>query len=287
MNFLTSSQRSSSPGRGRATVIGGDDATLREFLAQVTGAHGLMGDTTVYVGQLPPDEADISIPLPSDAQIVGSIVRGTISIEILLTIRASVEQAHTAYDALLLASGWQPVEDFPMGPRGFVDSPMVMRRYCNQSAKATLLVNAGAADSDSAMLRLTRSHDPHPCASRSMMNHDIFKFMPNLQTPPGARLILGRSGSGGSGGNPGARNISSSAVLSTNLPMAQVTQAYIDQLNALGWQPVSAEINERAASAIWIVTQDDSRWSAFFTLVADPIQPGEYQLWLYLSERPA
>ncbi|MCC6802241.1 MAG: hypothetical protein IT319_05095 [Anaerolineae bacterium] len=285
MNFLMSNPRSSSQGNGRAAVIGGDEVALREFLAQTTGAHGLMGDTTVYVGQLPPAELDAPIPLPPDAQIVGSIVRGTTSIEILLTVKTSVEQTNAACEQLLLARDWQPVEEIPMGARGFVDSPVVMRRYCHQGAKAAVMVSISKADADITMLRFNLSHEPNPCQPRTMMHVDIFKYMPNLQTPSGARLILGRSGSGGGGGSPGARSVSSTAVLVTDLPVAQVAQAYIDQLNALDWQPVSAEIGERFAAGAWITTQDESRWSAFFTLAADPIQPDEYQLWLYLSER--
>lgn len=283
MNFLMSNPRSPSQGSGRAAVVGGDEAALREFPAQTTGAHGLMGETTVYVAQLPPLE--LELPIPPDARIVGSIVRGTTGVEILLTIKASVEQADAAYEQLLIAHHWQPVEDMPMGARGFVDSPVVMRRYCHPGAKAAVMVSASSADADTTMLRFNLSHEPSPCQPRTMMHVDLFKYMPNLQTPPGARLILGRSGQGGGGGNPGARNVSSAAVLTTDLPLAQVAQAYIDQLNALGWQPVSSEIGERFATGAWIMTQDESRWSVFFTLAADPIQADEYQLWLYLSER--
>lgn len=283
MNFLTSRPGLSSSGGGRATIVGGDNATLREFLAQTTGAFGMMGETTVYIGQLPPSELGIPIPLPQDAQITGSIVRGTNSVEVLTIAHASTEQAHASYEKLLLASGWQQVEDFPMGPRGFVDSPMIVRRYCNKNARASLLVNASAADNDSTALRLNLSHDPHPCVSHGMMHRDIYKYLPNLQTPPGVRLIPGGySGSGG--GNPGSRHVNSAASLATERSVAEIAQAYDDQLSALGWRQVASETGERFACSTWITTQEDTRWSAFLTLATNPVTPNEYNVWLSVHE---
>jgi len=90
----------------RATIVGGDESALREFLAQTTGAFGLMGETTVYIGQLPPNELDIPTPLPPNARLVGTIVRGTTNVEILTVIDAPLEQAHAACESFLLANGW-------------------------------------------------------------------------------------------------------------------------------------------------------------------------------------
>ena len=35
----------------------------------------------------------------------------------------------------------------------------------------------------------------------------------------------------------------------------------------------------------WTLTHDDSRWSAYFTLAADPVTPNQYIMHLYLYEQ--
>ena len=144
MNFLTSRPRPSGTGAGHATIIGGDERALREFVAHWMGNVGFMGETTIYIGQLPPADAGLPMPQPEDAQIVGTILRETTGIEILATVSAPPEQAFADYERALLTSGWSHIEDLPTRPHGFSDHRAFARRYCNASAKAALFVTVGA-----------------------------------------------------------------------------------------------------------------------------------------------
>ncbi len=284
MNFLTSRPRPSGTGAGRATIIGGDERALREFVAQWMSNVGFMGETTIYIGQLPPTDAALPMPHPKGAQIVGTILRETTGIEILALVSTPPEQAFADYEQALLAGGWSQIEDLPTRPHGFSDRRAFARRYCNDSAKAALFVTVGTAADGATVLRLNLSHEPKPCAPRGM-GYDIYQYLPDLQTPPGVTLLPFRNQGMGGGGNPGSRTVSSSAGLSSELSPAEIAQAYNDQLSALGWQQISAEAAPHFACSSWVNSLEDTPWSLTFTLAADPISANEYQVWLHLSER--
>lgn len=285
MNFASTSSSSSASGDGRAMVIGGDEAALRAFLAESTGMFGVMGETTVYIGQLPPAEVSLPIPLIPDVEISGSIVRGTDNVEILLRNRLPPEQTHEAYETLLLASGWQAVENMPMGMRGFVNTKRVMGRYCQKDEQASLMLHISEAEGNATSVRLNISREKHPCAPPGGgMGHNIYNLLPNLVTPSGVKLLPSSHTMSG-GGNFGSRYASSSATLESDLSTAAIANAYNRQLDASGWERVFAEAGERSAVSSWMMAEDDGRLSLYFTLVADASNPDEYHVWLAVYEQ--
>lgn len=282
MNVLTSRGMGGMMGAGRATIIGGDAASLRDFVTYWIGGGALFGGAaTVYVGSLPGEAMAFELPLSEGARVMGSVVREAMGVEILLAVPQPMEQVAAFYETALPTAGWQRAEDFPMGGRGFTDRRMVSQRYCNPAAKQVLSVNAGA-DGEGSAVRLHINPQANPCAS-PRMGSDVFKYLPVLETPAGARLLLAKSSMSG-GGSEGTRYIQSTAAVTTDLSIAAIAQAYADQLIALGWQQASAVVGESVAGSTWIAPGSEGKWSGFLTLMTDPLAQGEYKLALTLYE---
>src|SRR5579864_5049391 len=98
---------------GNVRVIGGDDSAFREFLVYYIGTMSL-DDTEVaaYIGQLPPETLALEIPLPTEARVIGCIIRKDRT-EIYLLAGSTPEASLASYEQLLTANGWGFVTQFP------------------------------------------------------------------------------------------------------------------------------------------------------------------------------
>lgn len=271
MNFLAHIS-----GRGNIHIVGGDEASFKQYLGHyLVGASIHGGETTVYIGQLPPTEATkFEVPIPDSVHVIGSTVRDNILSDVLLNTDATAEDAMTTYDQLLLAAGWRFIEDMRFQLGGFANKELpVPRRYCK--VYLTLTVSVGKIENTTA-LRLSINQDTHPC--RPVMMHHVDHFMPTLETPLGVRLV-GSNASGGSGGLGGNYFLLFASV-TTDMPVSELARSYHDQLNAFNWQLLSETINDNSILSIWQVLREDIMWTAYFTIAARPHSSGEYMMWL-------
>ena len=268
-------------------IIGGDEDALREFVLRYLGAGGAYTeDTTILIGALP-DELPFDLPLPNDAQIVGSIVRSdSHSIEIIADSALEPDAVVAFFDDAL-ADGWESAQGGMMPVGGFVENPFTMGQFCYNEGEAALNINASSAPSGMTDIRfyIISPGDAYMCAGGSEMAvQDAFRLLPRLTTPEGVELLPG-SGGGGGGGFPGRRSASSTANLTTERPLQDIADDYNAQLVDAGWEQSDSAVSGGVAWSGWTFTDETgARWGGTFTITASPTDDGEYAAWLMIQE---
>jgi len=283
MEYLT--PRPPGSQEGNVQIIGGDEPELRRFLLHSwSNMSDIRGKTAIYIGQLSPEHAATQIPVPEGYQVIGSIDSENGEHEVWLETSASTEEALEFCEETVLKAGWKFIEEWLGGPAGFVDSERpTPRTYCREPANIVLSVRVSRGPTMTAIWLSTRPQ-ADPCASRMFPGQSVmYQILPSLQTPPNAKLSKNRSGSGGS--NKGTASYSSSASLKTEMPFRDVVQAYDEQLTAIGWKPLNKNHDEKSAMSTWQFSKNDSLWSAYFSIAANPAQNDEYLLRLQIDEQ--
>ncbi len=228
--------------------------TLTQRLLSSPYPGGPAEEVQILVGKLPP-ALPIELPLPEKAGIIGSLVRGDHSAQIVLDVDQPAAAVVAFYRAQLEPAGWQEF-DWPMRPRGFGygwEANAVM--FCQSRRGPSLTVSAFEAEGAWTDVRLNLQTDPRhsPCAMPGRAYGPMMSPIPNLRAPAGARMYGGGS-SGGGGGN----SWHSAATLETGLDAAALAAHYNQQLQAAGWEIVD---QGRAGSSAWSTWRfrDDQR----------------------------
>jgi len=286
MQFLSRQGGDPPQGNGEVRIIGGDERSLRELLVYYIGAVGMLRhDITIYVGQLPSEGTDIEIPtLPDDLQLVGSVDYVGHSLQRLFYMNQPLQAAVAAFEESFLAQDWQTMPEMAM-PAGFQNQKMSMTSFCNPALKLVARLNSGELVDGRSAIRLTLEKSSKPCDPPYMGHHDMFKGMPNLITPPNTVMLPGRNGTSG-GGNPGERHLHSQALIVTEMSVADLADSYYPQLQAEGWQQRTADSGTTFAVSTWYKPrEEDSPWTGYFSLIANPQQENQYNLWLQIYEQ--
>ncbi len=285
MNYVRPHGNASS---GNVQIIGGNDSALREFLVYHIGTMSLDdAEVAIYIGQLPTVESPVEIPFPTEARVIGSIIHKDRT-EIYLISGSTPEAFLASYEPLLTANGWKFVDEIGYTVRaGFVDKPELPSRvYCLEAVKIALTVGLSKTEKGTS-IRLLANRQSNPCVSISQMiaaHHAAYhnKIVPELQKPHGTTLI-----GGGTGGGTHSTGTywASSAKLIAKLSTREITEHYHNQLDILGWEKHDETISDKSAQSSWLFSQEDSLWSAYFILSANPNGNNEYMLWLNLYEQ--
>jgi hypothetical protein len=207
----------------------GNEAAFRtlahRLLARRSGGAPAPKEVQILVAQLPED-LPIEIPLPDEARIIGSLVRGGEGTEIVLDATQAVAQVLDFYQETLTAEGWiafaYPTEG------GFV--PGIGRTgltFCSGANNSVLWVGAFESEDGPTDVRLDLRTEPNlsSCTKDTVApQHPI----PLLEDPPGSRQTTA-----GFGGSTDSYN--AEVELKTELDSAAVEVHYADQLEAAGW----------------------------------------------------
>lgn len=276
-----------SPGGGQADVIGGDEAGLRELLSRTMASYPAYTgmESTIYVGSLPKD-LRVELELPADMRVIGSVVRpAPAPTEIFLDSSQSPDDVVAFFQDSLSSDEWTLVSDFPGG--GFTTTKSASAFFCSDSLETMFNVNAFGYESGSDTRIYISPIDNYACDQRGAesMTYDIYTLLPQLQTPEGVELLQG-SGGGGDG-MLGSQSAFTQAFLRSELPLAEITAAYDEQLEAAGWMPVDDEIGDKLAWSGWSITDDEGEiWSGTLTLTASATAPNIYAATLMIQETP-
>lgn len=264
------------------TVVGGDDAALRQFI-QVYLRDMSPPDThtTIYIGEQPTTTA-VEIPMDSVDQLVGAIVReGTYpSTEWIYTTSKSVSDVEAFYETEMENLGWEAL-GMNYGQRGFIAQEQSYRDFCNADKDMALNVNIRMIN-DSTLVRINLNEQPdgYYCNQPDMSeayNNDPYLRLPELSTPEGVTVMFNRGGGGGGGGYPGTQFSSTSTWLETTLSLTDLMEAYNVQLVANGWEQVEGETGEQIALTLWQFSDDDGgQWNGYFSVMGNASQNGQY-----------
>ncbi|NJN56711.1 MAG: hypothetical protein HC879_04045 [Leptolyngbyaceae cyanobacterium SL_5_9] len=270
-------------------------ALLREMLRARYAFDG-QENVQILVGQLPESLPD-DLPLPEEAQIIGSIVKtgsiagGTDSTEILLRVNQSPEETYSLYQQQLLDEGWQ-VEEAPEIDGGFlardaVNSPQVSSSrnsfgsFCSPSQTAHLYIDTAQSQTNSsAILKLTLNSvysETQPLFPFECSLGIEYAPLPALTLPANAKFISGGSSSFSND------EASSDAVIETDLDAESLINHYANQLQQAGWTQV--ETSEVGLSR-WSFQDEEGRdWQSLLIIAEIPGIPDQYASYVRVLRR--
>jgi hypothetical protein len=163
----------------------------------------------MHVGEIP---ERFGIPVPADARVVGSVIRGPEddpdSVTAYLDVPGRGEEIRAKFDALFEARGYRPKARGSPGPGGggfqHTMTPMRMAHgamYCAGEEGAFYTLGIGPDDPAPVNLMWNGGQMGwSPCSSQ-MPGHPMqeMEHIPSLSAPPGVMMQ-----GGGGGGSPGA-----------------------------------------------------------------------------------
>ncbi len=275
---------------GSTPVIGGDEAAVREFVAQALGRSGPPeADAVIYIARLP-EAMPFDLPLPEQTRVTGAVVRDALEgrmLQILLVSDQSARSVVDFYSEALPAVGWRLVEDRSSG--GFVSAPQAAANFCLDDDK--WFVNMTAADrKDGGADVFLYAQSPNAgmlCRGDAEGFYaGLHALMPVLTPPEGVRMST--SSSGGGGGPLWRRALSTEAALISSGPEADAIVAhYNSQLESAGWSLADTAGDARVSWSRWTFTspEDDTPWSGTLVVIRSPLADSEYHAQLRIEER--
>jgi hypothetical protein len=229
------------------------------------------GEVQVLAGQLP-DELPVELPMPDDADVVGSVVRGDENVEIVLDVPGEPESVLDAYEERLAAAGWREPEIETPPEGGFVQADGAFgNSFCREGEEPYLTVSSSVLDdSDVSDVRLSLNSSSEgftPCEEQMIPPGPpgVQGLIPRLEAPRDATMLEG--GEGGGGGN----SWYSSSTLKTEMSAANLEEHYREQLEKAGWNREDGGAGGPAAWSTWTFTDDaDDAWSGVFLALEVP-----------------
>jgi hypothetical protein len=257
------------------------EVTLRELAIRLLsprypGSESLQV-TDLLPGQLPPN-TPIELPLPSDARLIGSVVRGQDSTTLFDTDLTS-EELLAFYRERLTAIGWTEQEQFPPPQQqsGFVRAMPHQIAYAlffatSQGPLLRLTAMPGPANMIETQLALEMNPGRHGHGPLRRQLIAEMELLPPLLAPDGSQQ---RTLGGGGGGGEWRAN----AELTTDLDFAAATEHYMRQLEAAGWGESSHGEGDRVRWSVWnFADKDGEPWRAYLFVFQRPDEPKHYFL---------
>lgn len=232
---------------------GGDDPLLRELAARLI----LLGPTLGPDGQpmtiqlLPgeiPNNSPIDLPLPSDAQLIGSAVQSTsdntpVNVRVVLDVPESADDILSFYDQALATDGFTPsTQGFGLlSQQGGFQAAFQQRSrlYCQGTSGPSVSVSVTPQTSGPNGVMLSASTPlsyPSSCSLSSggaaLVIPSSSSSLPSLSPPPGVRVQQQ------SIGVPFTGLPNSNATAFTDMNVSDLESSYAQQLEAAGWTPV-------------------------------------------------
>jgi hypothetical protein len=241
----------------KVDVVGGDDASLREFIKQWMNPGAYPGssfeDMTVYIGSTPED-LPFEPPVPEGARTIGSITGGWVDYQLLYDSDLDLQALNEFYSKNLPDQGWQQAPT-NQGQGGFVSQSDQYQYYCQKDGKAYLTVEIPSTSEAKTGIRITldTSPDSHLCdasAANTGYSHD--KLLPQLKAPAGTSVQ-------GGGAGMSDRDAETSASLSSKLSPGELLEIYNQQLVDAGWKMQNSENGEGGAWSQWTLKDEQGK----------------------------
>jgi hypothetical protein len=262
--FTTSSEPSSiakpqpSNNNSYAGLLRSQPSNNNSYAGLFRFVERLMTDTSVekpviiLPGALPSDLPE-KIPIPNDAETIGSLVRSDGYIEIILDDPQNPNKVMEFYRSSLSKAGWkEPKVSYPES--GGFSSTSSMAAFCRYERKGpSLTVRAYTPDGEKPTdVRIQLDTNPQTSACTQLFNEPNLGFstvMPVLKAPKSA---LQKEGGGCSSGN----QWESSATLETELNVKDLEAHYRNQLVEAGWKLEDKGNSSSIAWSTWSFTDE-------------------------------
>ena len=233
-------------------------------------SYPLSKQVAILPGELP-SNLSVDIPIPSDAAVIGSLVRyeGTYEqVEIILDVPMGRNDVFAFYRDSLKDAGWNETEDFyPHERSGFISSveseSVIFCRYEDKGPSIEITAhNLATAAGNVSDVRLHVDTDPRTwrCTKSSFEPYgdDRVEIIPPLESPEGAIL-----GGGSSGGGKGRWQVG--ADIETELNVSELNTHYQKQLLEADWVLNDGGDTDTIAWSTWSFTDESGDpWSGFF-----------------------
>lgn len=215
----------------------------------------------MHVGEVP---ERLGIPVPENARIVGSVIRGVEEdpdgATAYLDVPGAVEEIRARFDELFKVRGYQPKPHGAFGRPGgggFQHTMMPTRMaqgamYCAGEDAPFYTLGIGAGDPAPVSVMWNRGQMGwNPCSSRPP-GHGMGEMeeIPSLSAPPGV-MVQG----GGGGGSPGAWY--AHGIAFTDMPPGALLDHFATELERLGATPIAREDGPSASWGRWKIPTKD------------------------------
>ena len=223
------------------------------------------GEIEILVGELPSD-LPVDVPIPEDAEVIGSITTPRSgkykSIQIMLDVPQEPDEITKFYRDCLTEEGWREEVKRPSAG-GFV-SPMVRSRV-NFCYEGKILLNVYAYPTEEGKptdVRLHVNNDPQTVAyAERPVRPGAGDVLPALLPPEGAMAPKGAIQMLGGGGGSGTGRQYSQATLETSLSIEELHTHYRAQLLEAGWKLKEEGGKGTVAWSTWsFADESDNDW---------------------------
>lgn len=220
---------------------------------------GAGGEVRILVGRMP-DHLVSVVPADSDADVVGTLIRGYVTAAVL-DLPGTPDEVLTRWEDALLEMGWERHQPTPFSSSGgFAASPPGRSHQFCMGDSLSLSLDADRHDGDSRLrVLLPRARSTYNICrhqqerARRQRGHD--SPLPVLTPPSGVRMR--GVGSGGGGGEYHSRGRAE-----TGMPVDELTEHYHQQLVGHGWEPLGQAVSDDVVVYRYRVPDEerDSPW---------------------------
>ena len=265
---------------------GAREDLLRELALRLSTYPGdpRNDDPQLLVGQLPENLA-IPVPMPEKSQVIGTLIRNTENIDIILDSELPPATVLSFYKERMAESGWNELEEMTrhMHGGGFVHSGFSAFEnraiFCKGPDSLAFTINAYERKQGQTDVRLDINFggEYSPCRQpnrmqQRMAHHGMHDLIPPLEPPKGAKQ---QGGGGGGGGDSWHSN----ATLDTELQFDALVPHYAAQLAKGGWVRTDEGISGPLAWSTWTFQDEDKEnWNGLFFILKRPGKERQYVL---------
>lgn len=233
-----------------------------------------------------PEKLPVDIPLPEQHTLLGTLVRGPKSLEIVLDVPLTAKEVRDFYAQTLLAHGWSTPENEGLQRGGFIHSFHNANNFTSyiQEPDWRLNLQLSATINGITNTRLSlQQEDPRSRRQRTRIGRDIFAIFPPLFPPEGAM----QQGRGGSGGGDSAHT-SATLDFQEARAIADLYAHYTSQLKEAGWASLKSEHTEHAAWSTWqFQDKDNEEWLGAFYIFTISEERPRYYVSIYANLKDA
>lgn len=220
-----------------------------------------------------PKNFPYDLPLPNDANIVGSIAGYSAEYELLLDTNLTPEEIQEFYAVALVEKGWHVAPSSP-DLRGFISQADIYSVYCTQENKSSLRVGTPFVSETKRGIRLsldtTIDTYAYMCEdSNAGQEYAYEKLIPQLKAPNGTWIQT-------SNYNSSDGDMEITADIYSTLSPADLIKFYNQQLLEAGWQMQNTDNNGgQIARSNWTLKDEQGRkWHGSLTISKTTTESG-------------
>lgn len=250
-----------------ADVLPSDEAALLRAIAEhYAGVRA--AEDELLVGKLPDVLTPEVLPIPNDAQVLGSIVRGGDAFDIVLESTQPPETIIAFYEEQLLSSGWQAAQ-FPASTWNFTtvdDAEYSPNVFCSNAEGYTLDISVWTLQPSQpsniylSMNQATPEVLPLACNASAA---NTLPPLPTLELPAGVNPSTSNSGV-----EDGFQIFYTDIIIATDLTNEALLSHLSQQFDQAGWTPTARSDSGVQSQASWTFEDEQGQtWQSAINVI--------------------